>query len=642
MQSPMYIPTYKQVTLLFVGLVLAVASIAELSHVRDASRKMVVCPGSCHIPPKNISVPVLPARTKQALLARQEGRSTPSSAIWYVWGRRIGQKRAERASRLDLPTFCEYLKNTISRSAGIRRVAAALWYLSLDADKLAQFRAQRVASYDEELEGAVAKSMAHVIEKILSKFGSFVLETDGYAGVSISRIGDTGEIRFRMQVLRTMGDVKSLSVFINGGEHGISENVWVHQAWHVLRVMFPALCNLHLGEDSVAGRKLIPSEIRSVGRCTGVAELAISSCIDAGQLKHLRGSAVSKDVDTLILQGQRLQDPDVDAIGSFSMHELSFYHTADDANNSGLARLLEHKKVAARLTKLHVVFLDNTGISTREASAIASLGSIQTLSLKAEESECKGCVARILDGTPASAELRELALAFDDLSPSDLDVVAGLGIESLQLSCRNVTDRHLSRIGTGLAGSSITRLEIGNAAADSIFRGLVAFRRLRNLRLSQYTASSDFTPDLALLLAATRQLRRLELINKNLLNPLVALVAAKSNLEELVLAVDELSESELALILTDKDKLRILEITGGSVTGYGVGVITDLYALTNLRIENAAMSYNDLVKLVSRGGLQRRLQRNFRLHIRMPWLDKQRIDVLCKYGLEYNRGAFFI
>ena len=224
-------------------------------------------------------------------------------------------------------------------------------------------------------------------------------------------------------------------------------------------------------------------------------KLGLFDCVEMGEIRLLSGSEISS-TGTLILENLRLDDTDIDAIGGFDMHELFFYRTPRDAHNNNLAKILERELVADYLTSLHIIFVDYTDISIRETNAISSLRGVRALSLKAELRECKVCISRILDGTPISAGLKELTLDLPAILPSDLDVVAGMNIDFLSVSCRNFTSEHLSRIGARTADSPITRLEIKGADANDVFEGLTAFRNLRSLKLERYTASAWPWPDL--------------------------------------------------------------------------------------------------------------------------------------------------
>ena len=639
----MYIPTYKQIILFMVGLVFIIALISRLSHVQDAPRSVAIYPSDARVFDDRM-IPDYPLELKQAHIAGQRDHNIHLHDVWYSWIISGDWLHAEGIAELDLQALCRYMKKTMSRSTSRRRASNILWYLSLDADKFTQFRAQRINSYDEELEKVVAKSMIYVIVEILAGFGDFEIGFKERRAVYIFRTGNGRKVHFKLPSFHKFGDVDDLFVLMREKEHGESENTWVHKVWHALRVMFPALRNLYMLEYPHNRRNLTASEIKSVGSCVGVERLGINACVGAGQLSHLSGSAVGNSIKALIIKGLSLQDSDVDAICSLNMHELLLYHTAADARDHNLARILEHKAAADRLTKLHILFMDDTGISGREAAAIASLRNIRTLSLLVDKSECRECISRILAGTPVSAGLRELALDFPDIPPSSLDVVAGLSnVEYVLLSCKNVTGGHLSRLSAGAAGSSITRLDLMNVDVESVSGGLAAFENLTSLKLENYTAPGhSWKHDLKTLTTGTRQVRSLVLVNRWLPSSLMMLVAAKSNLEELVLAIDELSGSELHIMLTNKHRLRTLEITGGNVIGYGVDAIADLGALTTLKLENVTMAYDGIVKLVGGGSLQQKLQRRFRLHAKVPRIDGKRADALRDYGLEYSSGVVIL
>ena len=115
----------------------------------------------------------------------------------------------------------------------------------------------------------------------------------------------------------------------------------------------------------------------------------------------------------------------------------------------------------------------------------------------------------------------------------------------------------------------------------------------------------------------------------------------KADLEELVFSIDELSESDLVAVLTGKSELRTLEIVGGSVKGRAVPAIAELGALISLRIVNASMTYSDLMALVSSENFQRRMGRRFKLHVKVPPIDRQKADTLHRYGLNYKDGTVF-
>ena len=663
----MYVPAYKQAILLVLGVLLAVVSITKLLRLRNAScSTSIYSDGGCV--PKNFSAPTLPLRTKYNLMPApvyhphacviwhrraETGRHKESvplpcpyyahSALTYgIWYSLVGGyewKRARLVSELDISALCKYLKDTISMPAGSRRVANALWHLSLDKDKFVRFREQRIGGYDEKLEDAVLKSMQYVIEKILAKFGSFRIEHNDHGDIRILRTGNGGTVEFETPNLGMLSSFDYFLVIIGEKEGGLNENVWIHQVWHALRVMCPALREFGLMEDPDAGRKLTHTEMMSVGHCIGVQALGISTCAGPGQMRHLKGTAISNSIDTLVLRGLVLQDSDVDAISSFSMHELFFYRTSADVGSHSLAKLLEHRTIADRLAKLHLRFHRDIQISERETKALASLRNIWELTLMTERGKCNGCITRILDDTHLSTRLSVLSLTSSSVSLPDLDVVAGLSIKSLLLSCRKVTREQLLKISAGAAGLSIAELELWNTDANTIFGSLAEFGHLTTLKLRKYTASAQSLPSSAQLHAGTKQLKRLELTNDKLHNSIAMLVAIKHDLEELVLAVDELSGSELAIILTNKKKLRTLEITGGNVMGYCVSVIADLGALTSLKLRNVTMTYDGLVRLASDEKLKHRLQSKLRLRARVPPLGKQEVGVLRSHGLVYENGA---
>ena len=639
----MYIPTYKQVLLFIVSLVVIVVSIVKLSHVHDTSRSAITHSGDARASGSlPVSMPLV--KTKQALVDGQKIHGASAHEIWYLRAGRDEQERAKLLSELSMSAFCERLKDIASEAGGIQRVANALWYLSLDESRFAQFRSQRIDSYDEELEDAVAKGMRYVIERILKRFGHFGLGYNNFGNIPIFSVpspgpGSSGSVRFEMPDPRLSSDIKSISVFIRDNGQLAKKNVWIHQVWHALRVGFPALKSLHLLKDPHHGRELTVKEIKSAGRCVGVEKLGIYSCIGAGQLRHLKGSAVGNSVRGLVMLGLVPQDPDVNAISSFNVNKLSFYHSAVDAHHHSLARLLGNSVVADRLTALHVMFVQGTGTSAKEARAIAGLKNVKTLSLQAKQIVCKGCIASILNGMPISTKLQELVIAFPEISPADIDAVVGISVKKLSLACVNVTGEHISKIGAGAAGKSITTLELRNVEVGSVFKNLAALERLTSLYLGNYMVPGHPWYDLDILLAGTKQVKRLELVNKRLHSPIMMLVAGRPNLEELNLTIEDLSGSQLHTMLINKWSLRTLEITGGNVTGAAVGMIPKLHSLATLKLRNVTMSYDDVVALVDGGSLQRKLQRKFRLHANVPLLDGQRIETLRKYGLEYSNGV---
>ena len=589
----MYIPTYKQVILFVVGLALIFVSVAKLSHTHGTSRGAATHSDDTHML-GSPSAPAPPLKTKQSqFYARRE---SVSDGIWYSYDSSADRRdRARRAAELDLPAFCTFLKDAGSRELGDQRTSDALWYLSQNENKFTQFRAQRIESYDEKLEDTVTKSMTYVIRWLLRMFDGVEVGADGHGGVSITCTGNASSVGFSTPSLRVLSDITSLSAHVGGRKHRAREKTWIsniHLVWHALRVMLPALRDLHLVRAPHLGRNLTFNEALSVGRAVGVKGLVIDSCAYVGMLWHLQGSRVADSIDKLVLKDAGLRGLDAEAVGTLCMRELRFHHTTDSARGDSLARILERREIMDRLTRLHIVLLDSAGISEMEADAIAGLRKIQTLSLAAEKSECAGRVARILNGTFIAARLRELSLAFSSISLVDTDAVADLNLDSLSLSCRSITDVHISRIGAGAAGKSITRLGLKNMGACLAVGELAAFRRLRSLRLEQYTVSRClWRYERAALIAGIKQVKRLELVNRRLASLLMMLVAAKSDLEELVLAIDELKGSELRAMLENKSRLRTLEITGGSVAEVIVDMIPKLNALTRLKLSNVTITY---------------------------------------------------
>ena len=633
--SPMYIPTYKQIMLLIAGLIFTAVSVAKLSHLHNTPRDEVINADGARILDK-FPVPMPLVKTKQILVANQELHNTSAHAIWYSWTRDSELVHAESIANSSIPNFCEYVKNTTSKPAGSRHVATALWYLSHNESKFAQFRTRRVDSYDKDLEAAVEKSMADVIRGILSKFGSFKIGHDDHGSIHLFKTGDHGDVSFDMPSLRTLADIESFFVFALGDAYATKENVWIHHVWHAMRTIFPALRSLYLTGGPLCDRNFTVKEIASIGHCVGVEQLKLNSCIDAGQLKYLNGSILGNSIDTLILGDLKLHDTDISTISGFSMRELFFYRTSVDARDNNLARILEQEPVVYRLTKLHIVLMDDTDVSAREKNAISSLRNIRALSLKGE---CKGCISHILKNAPISARLRELTLASPEGALfSDIDTVADIRVDFLSISYRKTRSVYLSRISSGAAGLSITRLEIKNAEARNIFENLPAFKNLRSLKLEQYSASVRLRSELASSLVKNKSIRRLELVNERLLPPLRRFVAKKADLEELVLSIDELDGSELAAVLADKNVLRTLEVTGGNVTGHAVSAIAGLGALTRLKIKDASMSYDDLIALAGNEDLRRRMGRKLRLRTKTPLVDKRKVDVLHVYGLDYRDG----
>ena len=109
--------------------------------------------------------------------------------------------------------------------------------------------------------------MRYVIEKILSKFGDFKIEHNDRGNIHISGAENVRGVSFDMPVPRTLVDFKSFSVSVMGDAGAANENLWIHQVWHAMRVMFPALEELHLLRDLHLGRDLTIGEIASVGHC---------------------------------------------------------------------------------------------------------------------------------------------------------------------------------------------------------------------------------------------------------------------------------------------------------------------------------------------------------------------------------------
>ena len=634
----MYIPTYKQTVLSIAGLMLVAASIAGLSRIHGTPSSVATQSSSFRISDSR-AAPVLPLKTKMMLLTDPRRRGSSGRGIWHAWDSYEDWRHAKSIENVDVTAFCRFLKHWVLWSNGPRLAASALWYLSQDEDRFAQFRARRIGSYDEQLEGAVARGMAYAVEKILARLGNFGITVEDHRSIRMHRNSDASSTPFDMPSIRTLADFRSFSVSVPGKGAPANEDLWIQRIWHAMCVIFPALEELHLLRDPHLGRDLTAGEMRGVGRCSGVKKLGMVDCAGTGTIKCLDGSAVSSSVRTLVLGRLRLRGSDLDTISGLSIHELFFHRTLTDAHRNSLARILEQEPVADSLEKLHIVFVDNTDISVRETNAIINLRNVQVLSLRAEKNGCGECVARILDGTPVSAGLRELHLALPALSRSDLDIVADMGIDLLSISCESLTGEHLARIGARVAGSLITRLEIKGGDASAILGGLAAFRGLTSLKLEQYTASARSRPDMSTVLAGNRSLKRLELVNKQLLPLLETFVHEKTDLEELVLSIDELDASELAAVLTDKSELKTLGITGGNVTGRAVSTIADLGALTGLEIRGASMSYGDLATLVGSGDLQRRMGRKFRLHVRTPPMDKNEADTLRRHGLVYKEGT---
>ena len=635
----MYIPTYKQVVLLVVGLVLVVVSISKLLHTHGTSRGTAIHSGDFHAF-NNLSVPMPLVKAKQTLVTDQGSHSTSADDIWYSRASVDEQKRARLFSELNMPSFCKYLKDTISEATGSRHVANALWYLSLDEGRFVEFRSRRISGYDEELENAVAKGMAGAVERVLNGHGNFEIKTGNSGDILIVRTRTSGSVHFEIPGIRTLSDTKTLFVRIKDNRYEVNENLWICRAWHALRVIFPALRDLFLTRDEFFGRRLAAEEMKSIGRCVGVERLGLNSCVSAGNMRHFSGSTVASSINSLLLRGLTIQSSDVEAISGFSMHKLLFYHDVEDVRDSNLAKLLECEAIADRLTVLYVLFLDDTGISAREISAIANLRNVQSLRLLAEKSESRGYIARILGDTPVAAGLRMLSLAFSTVSSSDLDAVGDIGgLEYLSLSCRRVTDKHLTRIGVRAAAASIRMFTLKHADVDTIFGGMAAFKKLSSLNLEKYTASAGFLPEWTVTLAGYKRIKRLMLVNKRLLPQLLAVIAVKQDLEELFLYIDTLSGTELAIALTNKHVLRVLRVVGGDVAEPAIGAILKLDTLASLDLKNVTMSYKDLTRLVGNENLRNRTQGRLRMHIKVSLLGKNEVDSLHRHGLGYDNGV---
>ena len=139
----MYVPTYKQVMVLIVGLLLAIATIAKISRIHGASRSAVAHSGNSRAT-GDLSVPALRLKTGDVLAVDQSDLNTHAHDIWYSWIGSDKWKHAKSTTKLELSAFCDYVKNTISIPEGMKHVASMLWYLSLDKDKFANFREQRI------------------------------------------------------------------------------------------------------------------------------------------------------------------------------------------------------------------------------------------------------------------------------------------------------------------------------------------------------------------------------------------------------------------------------------------------------------------------------------------------------------------
>ena len=114
----MYIPTYKQIMLLIVGLVFVVSTIAKISHVRSASRSSVAHPGGTRAPD---SSPLPPIRAKQALVSAAQGEHGVSvHDAWYLWLNENEQRHAESISKFSVHAFCRYLKDILPKQGSPR------------------------------------------------------------------------------------------------------------------------------------------------------------------------------------------------------------------------------------------------------------------------------------------------------------------------------------------------------------------------------------------------------------------------------------------------------------------------------------------------------------------------------------------
>ena len=506
----MYGPTYEKVVMVVAALIF------RLSYVRGTSRETVDYAGKAQVP---------------------DHHPVSAHGIWYSLLSESEYKQAKFLSRLELPAFCKYIKDAISKYGGVWHVASALWYLSLDESKFAQFRAQMLDIHDKELEDVVAKSMIVMVKRILWRFGSFRIGCRHDDEVLIYRVccdfssEKDRNVHFEVSDLGNLCDIVSLTILTPDGSGTADvEYVWIHQVWHALRIMLPALKNLHLTKRLAGNwRDLTVDEIKSAGCCVGVERFELTSCVGSGLMKHLEGSTVANSVKFFILGDWKLENSDLDAIANFNMHEMLLSHHAPaDAHDPGLARILGHRKFAGHLTKLCIMSRENTHISAGEAAAIADLENISGLSLIFKKSECMGWLSRMLENKPISAGLRSLSLVFSAVSPSDIDAVAGLGgLESLSLACDDITSEHLSRLCAGPAALSITKLMLKGVDVSTALPRLAAFKSLSELLLEQYTASAGWASGLSTLPVECRRLKKLSLASKQLLSPLAGLLAAK-------------------------------------------------------------------------------------------------------------------
>ena len=558
------------------------------------------------------------------------------------------ESRVKSIQSISITAFCRFVKDAVRYPGGVLRVTWALWSLQQNESGFAQFREQRIYSYDEELEAAVARSMNGVIAGVLAKLGNFQLGYNDHGDVRVFEAhdklgaGGNGNAYFRIPNLRMLNEIESFTVLVKDNIGEVGEGVWIHQIWHAFRVLFPALKDLYLVRDPTAGRDLTVNEVISVGRCTDVRRLGMHTCIDPGRIKYLKGSAVVRGLHALILRGLRLQNLDPGMIGNIGTHNLYLYHALSGINDHELARVLRHRAFVDGLTKLSIRVTQDTDISEETAEAIAGLRNLQVLSLWAEGSECAGCVARIFDGRLVSNKFRKLVLAFSAISPSDLGAVADLGgLDTLVLSYRNITKEHLSVLGAGAAATSIRRLELEHADVCAVLGELAAFRNLVSLKLKRSTVSALPCPDVPALLAECRALKKLSIVGKKLPPPLLTLLATKHDLKVLVLVIDELSEFELATILAGKDRLRYLDIVGGSVAGDAASAVTLLSGLSTLGIRDATMSYSDILRLAGNQSFWRRMRENrgFRLRAKTQNLGEAEANVLRRHGLVYNEGT---
>ena len=538
---------------------------------------------------------------------------------------------------MNVAEFSGLMKALSPGPTGSAQAARALHHWTADRRRLERLNEHRARKYDKKLENAIVANFRSAFREQIRMFNSLDIMLRSNKFILVYESAGTGVMKFQVpdtRMLRRFGTVMMLTT-----EYAESnrENAWIHKIWHVLSVVFPRIEKLLLAHDATGTRYLPMGEIMSLGSAEGVKELVLHANVLPGRMKLLEKSRLAQSLETLYLEGAQLNDLDVAAISTFGIRSLRFRENTLNPSRNALAKLLEQRSIVQTLEKLRIDVVVPAAISNRICEAVAELASLRELNIVAENVACTNQLSLILRDTVVSRTLTSLHFEFASVPTSELDALRNTSLETLSIYGHYFTPEHLSALSVLPVASSVKRLELGKMDVSRFSHSLSRFKKLEWLRLVHCTTSDGWNTHPVLSFAENGMLTGLEVAGRYMFMWFEESVAAKKNLEELVLEITELSGREIAIVLGDKHALRSLSVIGGRVTEETISAILKLESLERLVLRYVDTSYETLMLLLDNKEFMERLGEGFEFYTVLFLTDEQN-GTLLSHGFTYSDG----